>query len=154
MVTLFLIGIFSTFALLSLRGADENELLATEVQRLTALLELNQQEALLQGEQRGVHFTETGYSFVGRDSTGEWQPLVNSGFRTSHELPAGMTLALWVDNIGTEFDKGGDERPQVMLLSSGETTDFRVVFNLAESDLAGYWVASDLTGQLSIGAGQ
>lgn len=154
MVTLFLVGIVSTFALLSLRGADENELLAKEVQRLSALLEINQQEALLQGEQRGIHFTETGYSIVGRDSSGEWQPLVSPGFRANHALPAGMQLTLWVDNLNTDLDKARDQRPQVLLLSSGETTDFRVVFNLVDTDLGGYWVASDLTGQLSIGSGQ
>jgi general secretion pathway protein H len=154
MVTMFLVGIFSSFALLSLRGADENELLATEVQRLSALLEINQQEALLQGEQRGVYFTETGYIFMGRDSRGEWHPLVNSGFRTRHDLPAGMTLALWVDNLSIDLDKAPEQQPHVMLLSSGESTDFRVVFNIVENDIAGYWVASDLTGQLSMGAGQ
>jgi hypothetical protein len=65
-----------------------------------------------------------------------------------------MQLSLWVDNLNTDLDKARDRRPQVLLLSSGETTDFRVVFNLAESDLADYWIASDLTGQLSIGSGQ
>lgn len=154
MVTLFLVGIFSTFALLSLRGTDENERLATEVQRLSALLEINQQEALLQGEQRGIYFTETGYFFMVRDSSGEWQPLAHSGFRTSHDLPAGITLALWVDNLSIDLSKAREQQPQVMLLSSGETSDFRVVFNLLESDLAGYWVASDVTGQLSLGSGQ
>lgn len=154
MVTLFLVGIFSTFALLSLRGADESELLATEVQRLSALLEINQQEALLQGEQRGIFFTETGYSFMGRDDNGEWLPLVNSGFRADHDLPVGMTLALWVDNLSIDLDKVSEQRPQVLLLSSGETTDFRVVFNLLESGLAGYWVAGDVTGRLSMGSGQ
>jgi hypothetical protein len=80
--------------------------------------------------------------------------LVSAGFRTSHDLPAGMTLALWVDNLSIDLDNVPEQRPQVLLLSSGETTDFRVVFNLVESDLAGYWVASDLTGQLSLGSGQ
>lgn len=150
MVTLVLIGIFATFAMLSLRGSDESDRLAEEVQRLSVLLQLNRDEALLRGEQRGIRFSETGYTFMQLSDAGEWQPVADTDFKQTHELPPGISLALWVDNRSLDLDEVPAQLPQVVLLSSGETTEFRVAFNAADSAVAQQWLACDLTGKLKL----
>jgi general secretion pathway protein H len=75
MVVLVLIGIITSFALLSV-GGGPRERLAEEGQRLAALVELHQQEAILSGEVRGIRFTRTGYAILSLDEKGEWQPPV------------------------------------------------------------------------------
>jgi general secretion pathway protein H len=150
MVTMVLIGIIASFAVLSLRGSSETERLAEEARRLAALLELNHQEAILRGEQRGVHFTEQGYAFVSLVGK-EWLPAADSSLLREHQLPAEFTLTLWVQNRRVQFEDHSTATPQVLLLSSGEATDFRVVFSIGERADPHYSVSGDITGKLSYG---
>lgn len=150
MVTLVLMGIFAGFAMLSLRGSDESDRLGQEVQRLRVLLELNRDEALLRSEQRGIRFTETGYGFMQLSDAGEWQPIADSDYKQVHELPPGITLALRVDNRSLDLAKAPAQLPQVLLLSSGETTEFEVAFRSADSAVARQWLTCDLTGKLTV----
>ena len=150
MITLVLIGIITTFAVLSLRGSSDSERLANEARRLVALLELNRQEAILRGEQRGVFFTERGYSFFNRERK-EWLPLSDSTLLKDYRLPAGLQLALWVEDRKIKLDDK-TSTPQVLLLSSGETTDFRVSFSSEDkSTIKPYNVSADATGTLHYG---
>ena len=156
MVTLTLIGIIATFAVLSVRRSD-NEQLATEAQRLTALLELTRQEALLRSEQRGVHFTESGYTLLTLDDKGGWQPPEDSTLLQEYQLPSELHLKLWVDERPVNFKETPADLPQVVLLSSGELSgDFRVVFSYREESYRearakAYQVSGSLTGELSTG---
>ena len=149
MVTLVLIGIITTFAILSLRGSSDMERLASETRRLAALMELNHQEAILRGEQRGVHFTEEGYVFlslVGKD----WLPAVDSRWLREHQLPPGITLALWVEERRVKLDTAASTTPQILLLSSGEATDFLAI--LSSTERVRYSISGNAAGKLHYGA--
>jgi general secretion pathway protein H len=155
MVTLVLIGIIAGFAVLSIPGGGEGQPLSEEAERLLTLLELNREEAVLLGEQRGVVFTETGYQFVSYDpGSRQWAPPRQSGLRQSHDLPADMRLQLWTEGRPVDFDKTPEGRPQLLLLSSGETTEFVALFRLEDSRHKGYRVIGDLTGQMIMEAVQ
>ena len=147
MVVLVLIGIITGFAVLSMRGSDERERLAVEARRLTALMELSHQEAMLRSESRGVRFTQTGYAFLTRTQDGDWGPVDDSSLLKQYELPPGFSLQLTVEGRSVDLSKPSP-LPQVLLLSSGETTEFSVTFN-AEY-VRGYRVSGDLTGSLSL----
>jgi general secretion pathway protein H len=152
MVTMVLIGIIATFAVLSLPRSSDAERLASEAKRLAALLELSHQEAILRGEQRGVRFTETGYAFLTM-TVGGWLPPENSTLLTEYQLPPGFTLAVWVENRPVDFRDTSVNLPQVLLLSSGEATDFRVVFKAADSNVRNvqsYSLSGDSTGNLRL----
>jgi general secretion pathway protein H len=150
MVTMVLIGIIATFAVLSLRGSSDTERLASEARRLAALIDLNHQEAILLGEQRGVHFTETGYSFlnlVGKD----WLPSTSSTLLRQYQLPPGLMLKLWVENRRIRFADTPSAIPQLVLLSSGETTAFQIIFSIEDSTAHPYNVTGDVMGNLHYG---
>lgn len=148
MVVLLLIGILTGFAVLSVRGVSEDERLAEEARRLAALLELHHQEAVLQGEERGIHFGEGGYTFMVLDRTKAWVSLQDSPLLTRHELPHGFHVDLWVDGRPVDLGEPSAE-PQVLLLSSGESTDFRIV--LGAEYVRGYTVSGDPLGNLQFG---
>jgi len=149
MVTLVLIAIIAGFAVLSIPGGGDGQPLSEEAERLLTLVELNRGEAVMLGEQRGVVFSETGYQFVSYDpDSRQWTPPRQSSLRQSQDLPRGMRLRLWTEGRPVEFDKTPAGRPHLLLLSSGETTDFTALFRLEDSRHKGYRVIGDLTGQM------
>ena len=159
MVTMVLIGIIASFAVLSLPGKSPTERLAEESRRLITVLEVTQQDALLRGEQRGVYFTETGYNLMSF-SSGKSGRSAAGGFtlERAYQLPAGLRLQLWVEGRLVDFKRATADLPQVLLLSSGEMTAFTVVFNEADemapygSRAKNYRVDGEITGRLSMEA--
>lgn len=144
MVVLVIISIITGFTVLSVGRYDVGERLAEEARRLAALIELSRQEALLRGEQRGIFFTETSYAFWGLAPGGQWRPLSDTELLTQRTLPPDFKLSLEVEGRPIAFND--TEVPQVLLLSSGEATEFKLVFS-AEY-VRGYVLAGDLTGEL------
>lgn len=157
MVVLVLVGILSSFALLSVGGGPRDRL-AEEAQRLTALLELHQQEAILNGEPRGVRFTPTGYALLRQDEKGQWQLPAADGALVERQLPEAMALTLWVEGRPAPLARPDGRAklvPHILLLASGETTEFVAVIGLAddqEPDSPRYRVAGDAMGRLTGGA--
>jgi general secretion pathway protein H len=151
MVTVILISIIAGFAILSLRGSDPSERLATEGRRLSALLTLTQQEALFRAEQRGIRFTETSYAFFTRSQDGKWRPSTDSALHQDYQLPPGLQLTLWVENRLVDFTKATTHLPQVLLLSNGEVTAFKLVFSFADGSAQDYQIVGDLTGHFHSG---
>ena len=153
MVVLVLIGIITSFALLSV-GGGPRERLAEEAQRLAALVQLHQQEAILSGDPRGIRFARTGYAILRQDEKGAWQPPIAADTLIQHELPDEIALGLWVEGRPAALKNAGN-RPQVLLLASGEATEFVAVFGLADErgpDPPLYRVAGDALGRLTVGA--
>ena len=129
MVVMVLIGIITSFAVLSAGGGSRDRL-AEEGQRLAALLELHQQEAILRGEVRGIRFTRNGYALLSQNDRGEWQAPTADHLLIRRDLPDDLTLSLWVENRPVDLRRA--DLPQVWLLNSGEVTEFVAVFGLAD----------------------
>ncbi|QQS53831.1 MAG: type II secretion system minor pseudopilin GspH [Candidatus Competibacteraceae bacterium] len=152
MVVMLLVGIMTGFALLSV-GGGPRERLVEEGQRLAALVELHQQEAILRAEVRGIRFTRTGYAILSLNEQGEWQPPVAATTLVQRELPEDIVLGLWVDDQPAAL-AATDQLPQVLLLASGEATEFVAVFGFADTqgaDVSLYRVAGDALGRLTAG---
>jgi len=151
MVVMTLIGILASLAVLSIGGGSRNRL-AEEGRRLAALVELHQQEAILSGQLRGIQFSRNGYAFLSLDKQGGWRAPDATSALIGHQLPEDMVLGLWVEDRPVRLEKA--DFPQVLLLNSGETTEFAAVFRLADDpspDAPLYRVASDAMGRLTIG---
>jgi general secretion pathway protein H len=151
MVVLVLVGILSSFALLSVGGGPK-ERLAEEAQRLAALVQLHQQEAILSGEPHGIRFARTGYTVLRQDEKGAWQPSDAADTLIQHDLPDEIVLGLWIEGRPAPLKSAG-KQPQVVLLASGEATEFVAVFGLAEErgpDSPLHRVAGDAMGRLSV----
>lgn len=151
MVVLVLVGILASLAVLAIGGSPQDRL-AEEGQRLAALVALQQQEAILTGQIRGLQFGPHGYAVLSLDEQGAWVA-PDTTTLTHRTLPADLALNLWVDLRPAPLETAGF--PQVLLLNSGESTDFVVVFKLTEDQLPNapqYRVAGDALGRLTTGA--
>ena len=150
MVVMVLIGILSSLAVLSIGGGPRDRL-AEEGRRLAALVELHQQEAILTGELRGIQFDQQSYAILGLDEQGSWRSLDATSNLVHHALPEDIVLGLWVEDRPVRLEK--TDFPQVLLLNSGEATEFVAVFSLADDpslDAPLYRVASDAMGRLTL----
>ncbi|HRD65874.1 MAG TPA: type II secretion system minor pseudopilin GspH [Candidatus Competibacter sp.] len=149
MVVLVLIGIMTSFALLS-AGGGPKERLNEEARRLAALVELHQQEAILSGELRGIQFSRTGYDILRQDEKGAWQSPAAADALIGHRLPEGIALGLWIEGRPAPLNS---RKPQVLLLASGEATEFVAAFGLADEQRPNaplYRVAGDALGRLTV----
>ena len=142
-----MIGIIFTFAMLSLGGDDYAELMEQESHRMTTLLELASDEAVLRGEELAVLFSEDGYEFLVLIEE-RWQATKEDGLLKAYTLPADVELRLEIEGeppiltaSATEAEDADKEdqdeeellEPQVFILSSGEMTPFTVILESPQS---------------------
>lgn len=159
MVVLVLIGIIFSYAILSIGGDDVAELMEVETRRLVTLLDMAGEEAILRGEELGLHFGDTGYSFLVLQQDG-WSELGNDRLLKPRELPADIELRLELEGelpvLGeSDEDEDADNSlvPQVYILSSGEMTPFTVTLRSSRSDVL-YILTASILGKLDWEAGQ
>ena len=151
LVALLIIGVMVTFAGLSLRGDPWAERMHEETRRLSALLELAAEDALLESRELAVRFEPDGYHFL-RLTEGQWRELTEGVLRP-RTLPPGMELELRLQEGGPtlaeddEEDQGEHPAPQVYILSSGEMTPFTLRLGTLERDYR-YELRADLLGRL------
>jgi len=164
MVVLVLIGIIFTFAMLSLGGDDLGELMEQEIHRMTTLLELASDEAVLRGEELAVLFSEDGYEFLLLNNEAQrWEATEEDTLLKAYRLPADIELRLEIEGeppiltaaaVEEPEEQGEDEyeqedlQPQVFILSSGEMTPFTVILTSPQSRLH-YHLTASLLGSLS-----
>lgn len=158
LVVMFIIGIIVGFAVLSVDGRAGDDKLQQEAERLDALLGLATDEAILYGVEVGLDLTRDGYRFL-RFNEGGWQPIDLSDHPLRpRKLDPGMKLELLEEDderkrlAQTKKDEDSKEdglRPEVLFLSSGEVTPFKIELR-SENVLARYYFEGELTGKLSM----
>ncbi|MGC5704343.1 type II secretion system minor pseudopilin GspH [Pseudomonas sp. NFXW11] len=98
-----------------------------EAQRLQSLLQLLRQEAVLGYQDFGLRIEADGYSVQRLDPQGHWRPATDFA---AHHLPDSLHLRLEVPEAGPALgaDRQRGELPQLLVLSSDETSAFTLWF--------------------------
>ena len=156
LVVVVIIGVIASFAVLSIGNRAIEGRLEREAHRLQELIALAADEAVLQGTELGFAQTADGYTFLGLDPKGQWRPLEDAGALRARALEEPFYLQLRVDGrpvaplkLRDETDPGHEIKPQVLLLSSGEATQF--VLDLRARDYAPHCtLEGDLLGRLKL----
>ena len=152
LVVVVIIGIMATLAVLSVSGRSIEGRLADEARRLHELMLLAGDEAVLQGMELGFVQTAEGYEFlVLRD--GKWQPLEDGGPLRSRAVVRPFYLQLRVEGRPVAplrpDDKREELKPQVLLLSSGDATEFTL--DLRAEQYPPFWrLQGDVLGHLKL----
>ncbi|MCU7942677.1 MAG: type II secretion system minor pseudopilin GspH [Candidatus Thiodiazotropha sp. (ex Cardiolucina cf. quadrata)] len=133
MVVVVIIGILINFVTLSLGRSSPQDQLKTEAQRLSNLIGLASEEALLRSLLIGVDISEEEYGFL-RLEEGAWQPMEDNLFR-SRQLPEGMEFSIASSQQSGEDDE--ENIPEIILLNSGEMTPFEL--KLSSDRLESYY---------------
>lgn len=129
LVVLVILGSLIGLAVFSTGIAGPARELRSEAERLGGLIGVLVDEAVLDNREYGLSFTREGYRVLRYDpQRGEWQTLD----RQAHRLPEWAEVEFEVE--GDALTLGGEasaDAPQLLILSSGELTPFRL--RLAES---------------------
>ncbi|TCV87637.1 type II transport protein GspH [Methylomonas methanica] len=139
-----LIGLMSSMAMLAMGNADHSKQQQLEVERLAKLLELAEQEAMIRGESIGLELVGQGYRFL-VPAQGKWQPENNDALFRQRDLPAGMALALTLDEkpvyLNNRFGGKVHPEPQIVFTPDGAVDVFQIALDLAKSDLR-FWLSN------------
>ena len=99
-----------------------DKLLKENADRFAALISLAQDEAILQSSELAVEITPEGYSFY-RNDDNAWATFDDPPF-FKRKLPSEINTKMYLDGISIDLEDRQDDKPQVVILSSGEMTPF------------------------------
>lgn len=146
MVTLVVIGVILSFATLSVNNNTVERTLQQEARRVAGLLELAQEEAILQGVNRGFLVTEGGFYFLSYGSKG-WQVLDKNEeifYPRLWQSPWRLTFALEGETLPLLSQLESDAlKPQLYLLASGELATFTLTIAAPEASQIRYQVSNE-----------
>jgi general secretion pathway protein H len=159
MVVVVLIGIILTFVVGSVGDGGRSDRIQREAQRLTALVELVGEEAVLKSSMIGLRFSDHDYEFM-RYGEEQWQQVGDDALLKPREIDTTIVMQLQVDGFGVALGEatqdenpGGEEvgdkgpQPQVIFMPSGERTPFELSL-LYEDDKSGYLLSVPLLGSV------
>lgn len=172
-VVLLIVGIITTFLVLSIGNRPLDDRMHNEAERLRQLIGLAADEAQLKGIQIGLQLGSDGYRFLRLNDNQRWVIYDNDGPLRPRRLPKPFTLSLQLQghaikaadlqqhsdsNNGDSDDSNGSDSsddgkkkivPQILILSSGEMTAFKLDLG-APHQVLYYELSADALGRLKL----
>lgn len=106
MVVVIIIGIVSAMVLLSFGILGDDRALQQQARRMSSLVELATDEAMMQGRDFGLEFTKFGYRFVEHDPlTNQWHAVVDDELLRPRQLEEGMEFELLLEDRPVELNE-------------------------------------------------
>jgi len=139
LMVVLLVGIISGIALLGFNPGGSERQIRQESERLASLIEQISDEAVMQNREFGLLLTAEGYQFLCLDEkVKKWVICEDKNYQP-HQLPEGVKLRLLhgtdssfsleiSDESNSKEDKKNQIRPDVLFLSSGESSPVSLEF--------------------------
>ena len=169
LVVVVIMGIISAMILLSFGILGDDRALQQQARRLSSLVDLATDEAVMQGRDFGLEFLQTGYRFVELDPIlNQWHEVTEDDLLRPRQLDEGMEFELHLEDrpvslageardidADEDEDEESDERerngylPHVLILSSGDVTPFNLRL-VRRSDRSELSLEMTLAGEIEI----
>ena len=148
LVVIIIVGVMVSAVSLTV-GGNETRQLKDEAQRLTALIDIASQEAILNAREMALQVESDGYQFlVFDDEAKKWQPIEANTLRP-RELPENIELSVLVEGERAKTTRFGDPEPsRVWILSSGEMSPFILTLRLFDGPR--FELNGDMLGHLEL----
>lgn len=148
LVVMVLIALLASVVAFTVGQGNQRRELINEAKRLHAVLRLAADEAIYQNLEIGVVIDEKGYEFLGYDEDKEVWVGLPQPFLKPRQFPDWIWLELNRDYELRELpvDEESDEQtavPEFVLLSSGESTPFRLRMGVEGDDEYSVTISSD-----------
>lgn len=146
LVVLVIVGITLSFAVLSLGLRSDKDIVLEESRRLTALMQLASEEAVIQGRELAMQLDGESYRFLLLDNKNRWQAIEADEVLRERSLPEGLQAELVVEGIGkTGATLSGS---LVYFYSTGEVSPFQLSLQDRQRKYL-YYVNGDAQGLIS-----
>ncbi len=135
MVVVALIGIIMGSVVLSTGDGGQLDRLEIETKRMSALIKLLSEEAILKNKEFAVAVAETEYDFQVLDRKGKWRPLAGDAIFHKRKMINNSKIEMTLESFDIDFAaQKKDEDIKIFLLSSGEMSPFEIklIDNLSE----------------------
>lgn len=132
MVSLIIIGILLTYAVLSV-GNPNPKRLQFAADQFEALTRIASEQALFNSEEIGIALWQTGYDFLRLDAEG-WLAIEGNSALKLRNFPEEIRPELYLEGIEADLPLVAPETPQIFLQSSGEITPFELEFINSNDD--------------------
>lgn len=142
LVVVVIVGVLAGAVVVGFVGSDREQNLKTEAERMALLIELARDEALQRNEEWGVIIDDDGYAFsVYDEAEGRWAAQEERPFHPRNVED--IRLRVRVDDLDVKhLGEGKEQRPELIIFSSGEQTPFEIELEPAW-DTAPWIVFSD-----------
>lgn len=148
LVVIVLLGIMTSFSVLSMGTSSVEREMEAEAKRLHALIKLVQEEAIIQAKEISMEINKKNYSFLEYKDK-KWIPLKNKVFK-----PRLIKEPLRF-NVETEiktkiFEEKEGTPLRLYFLSSGEITPFQMRIYASDEPYPYYNLTANFAGQLKL----
>jgi len=150
MVVVALIGIIMGSVVLSVGDGGQLDKVEIETKRMSALIKLLGEEAILKNKEFAIVVTETEYDFQELDKNQKWQPLAGDTIFHKRKMTNNSIIELELENFNVDFAaQKDDEDVKIFLLSSGEMSPFEITIKDLESE-SYFTITGSIVGVLKI----
>ena len=136
LLVIAILGVITSISIFAINSAGRNDDLTIDARRLTSLIELSREEAIMQSRDYGIELLEDGYQFLEYIPTLEsWKITTNDNLFRERKFSPNIQYDLFIENNAIEINqKQSDpnnidelnlERvPHILILSSGDLNPF------------------------------
>jgi general secretion pathway protein H len=137
LITMVLIGIISSVAMLSMGSNDQREWQRQEAERLLQLFHLASQESIIQGTPIAAEFFSHGYRFM-IEKNGKWNADIDDSLfrpRTFHpQLHVHVEVEQQPVFLTAQQNLSAKPDPHIVFTPDSEISLFRIKIGLTDSD--------------------
>jgi general secretion pathway protein H len=160
LVVIVIFAVMAGAAVLSVGAVREETAAEVESRRLTSLIRLASEEALVQGRDLGLEFFNDGYRFLAWDPDSRlWTLPAGDELLRPRPLPEALRIALVVEGQEVVLEDRESRRgqrqdqvaPQVAIMSSGDLTPFEL-FVAEEFDSDAWEIRASPQGEVELTA--
>ena len=153
MVVMVIISVILSFVTLSIGGRGLAQKMEQEAQRLTYLLKLAHQEAVINSQEMGLSLSKNGYAFYLFQNK-KWQSIQESNeIFLPRKISPSIQMNLLISGQSVDVGKRRDF-PQLLILSSGELTPFEIIWTTELDETLRYNIVGNIVGKITLNSGR
>lgn len=160
LVVMVILGVLAGAVALSVGNRGQDAQIKENSQRLFGLIQILADEAIFEGKELGVFFTENTYEFYffqhpeNTGQKGSWQKYTSPPFK-SHELPEELRLELAIDDESIDLTpllEEGEEKtiPQMIFWASGDSNPFKLILIDEDQQIPAQIISANGAGELEL----
>ena len=148
LVVIVLLGIVTSFAVLSMGTGSAERKMEEEAKRLHALIKLVREESIIQAKEIAMEINKNEYSFLEYKDK-KWLPLKNKIFH-SRSINDELEFSIEMDAKAKIFKEKESGPLRLYFLSSGEQSPFQMRINIKELSYPYYRLVGLFNGKLEL----
>jgi len=148
LVVIVLLGIITSFAVLSMGTGSTERKMEEESQRLHALIKLVREESIIQAKEIAMEINKQEYSFLEYKDK-KWIPLTSKVFHP-RSVSDGLVFRVEKDIKSKIFKEKELKSLRLYFLSSGEQTPFEMKISVKDKTYPYYQLSGYFNGKLKL----